>query len=245
MIEFVTFKWKGPEGYRSSFGPEQVHVLRDMIRRNYSGDHRLTCITDDGSGIDPDVRVVDLSEFDERGLGKYPSPHGGMNPSCYRRLRLWSDDAKALIGDRICSIDLDVVITGDISPIVDRKEDFVLWGDYVNRRTHYNGSMQLIRAGCRPDVYSEFNPVKSPRLTRQAGFHGSDQAWLSLKFGASAPKWTIRDGVGSFRVHCHKYLGRALPNGLKVVFFHGQHDPWDEHIQNQYSWVREHWRLGN
>lgn len=244
MIEFVTFKWKPINGYRSTFGPEQVHVLRDMIARNYSGEHRLTCITDDPSGIDKDVRIIDLAEFDEFDLSSVDSPHGAMNPSCYRRLRLWSKDAAEIIGERICSIDLDVVITANIDKIIDRPEDYVLWGDYVNKTTHYNGSLQLIRAGCRPDIYEDFDPIVTPMRTRAANFHGSDQAWLSLKLGANAPRWTIGDGVASFRIHCAKYLGRGLPKCAKVIFFHGKRDPWDEDVQDEYAWVREHWRLG-
>lgn len=240
MIEFVTFKWKPPEGYRSTFGAEQVNVLRDMIARNYRGEHRLTCVTDDPEGIDGDIRCLPL--WDD--FADVPSPHGGLNPSCYRRLKLWSDEAADLIGERILSIDLDVVIAGDLTGIVERPEPFVLWGDYVNPHTHYNGSMQLIRAGCRPEIYRDFEPRRSPQMTRAAGFHGSDQAWLSLKFGATAPRWTILDGVASFRVHCAKFIGHRLPNTAKVIFFHGKRDPWDAEVQKQYEWVSEHWRRG-
>ncbi len=240
MIDFLTFKWTAPLGYRSTFTGEHVNVLRDMIARNYSGDFRLTCVTDDPTGIDPRVRCLPL--WDE--FGDVQSPHGGLNPSCYRRLKMWSKDAATLIGPRICSIDLDVVIVDDITSLVERSEDFVLWGDYVNPKTHYNGSMQLIRAGCRPDIYEEFNPVTSPRETRAAGFHGSDQAWLSLKIGPSAPRWTIADGVASFRIHCTGNPNKVLPSCAKVVFFHGKRDPWDQDVQAEFPWVREHWRLG-
>ena len=239
MIEFVTFKWK-TLGYRSEFGAEQVNVLRDMLARNYRRPHRLTCVTDDGEGIDGDVRVLPL--WDDH--ANVPSPHGGNNPSCYRRLKLWSREAADLIGERICSIDLDVVITGDITGIVERPEPFVLWGDYVNPKTHYNGSLQLIRAGCRPDVWERFDPLHSPRATRSAGFHGSDQSWLSLALGGDAPRWTLADGVASFRVHCAKYLGRQLPSCAKVVFFHGHRDPWHSDVQQEFAWVRTHWRRG-
>lgn len=240
MIDFVTFKWKPPFQYRSTFTGEHVNVLRDMIARNYKGKHRLTCVTDDPTGIDADVRVLPL--WDD--FADVQSPHGAGNPSCYRRLKLWSEEAADLIGERICSIDLDVVIAADITHIVERPEDFVLWGDYVNPQTHYNGSMQLIRAGCRPDIYRDFDPKNTPLQTRGAGFHGSDQAWLSLKFGPDAPRWTIGDGVASFRIHCSGHLGRRLPNCAKVIFFHGKHDPWDADVQAKYAWVKDHWRLG-
>ena len=81
-------------------------------------------------------------------------------------------------------------------------------------------------------------------MTRAAGFHGSDQAWLSHKLGPGAPRWTIGQGVASFRIHCQKFLGLRLPKCARIVFFHGQHDPWDSDIQAKYEWVREHWRRG-
>ena len=238
MIEFVTFKWKPVEGYRSTFKAEHVNTLRAMLDRHYHAPHRLTCVTDDPEGIDSDVRCLPLwNDF-----ANVPSPHGGKNPSCYRRLKLWSTEAREIIGERICSIDLDVVITADITKVINRSEDYVLWGDYVNPKTHYNGSLQLIRAGCRPDVYDDFDPRISPIQTRQCGFHGSDQAWLSLKLGDAAPRWRISDGVASFRIHCSKFLGRQLPKCARIVFFHGKHDPWDDDILKNYPWVREHWR---
>ena len=158
FIDFVTFKWKPVEGYRSQFNGEHVNVLRDMIARNYPYPHRFTCITDDPTGIDADIRVLPL--WDD--YKHVESPHGKMNPSCYRRLKLWSEEAADLIGSRICSIDLDVVIAGEITKIVDRPEPYVLWGDYVNPKTHYNGSLQLIRAGSRPDVWNDLIPRHRP-----------------------------------------------------------------------------------
>lgn len=237
-VEFVTFKWKPKPGYRSTFGAEQVNTLRSMLDRNYKGKHRLTCVTDDPEGIDGDVRVLPLwTDYAE-----LPSPHGGNNPACYRRLKLWSREAADIIGPRICAIDLDVVITRDITGIVERPEDVVLWGDYVNKTTHYNGSLQLIRAGSRPEVWEKFDPVHSPKAARAAGFFGSDQAWLCLALGGDMPRWRYADGVVSFRIHCQNYIGRALPSCARVVFFHGQHDPWDPWVQDRYEWVREHYR---
>ena len=240
MIDFVTFKWTPPFAYRSTFTGEHVNTLARMIGRHYAGDWRLTCVTDDPSGIDPSIRVVDLAEWDCRGLGGVPSPHAGANPSCYRRLKLWSAQAAEIIGgNRLCSIDLDCVIVGDLAPIVDRPEPCVLWGDYVNRTTHYNGSMQLITPGAFESVFSDFNPSVTPKKTLAAGFHGSDQAWLSMYFGPNAAKWKAEDGVLSYRIHCRR---KGLPDGARVVFFHGPFDPWLPQTQAEAPWIKDHYR---
>lgn len=250
MIHFVCFKWKPPFNYRSTFTAEHVNVLRSMLERHTRVPHRLVCITDDPAGIDHRVECIPLSEWDERNLSDVPSPHAGANPSCYRRLRLWDDSTCDLIGRRVCSIDLDCVIVDDITPLVNRAETWVLWGDYVNPSTHYNGSMQLISPGAAREVYTLFDPIETPKQTIAKGFHGSDQGWLSMFFGAPDPEraWTAEDGVLSYRVHCRKGMNWekrenvALPDGARIVFFHGPHDPWLPETQAEAPWIKEHYR---
>jgi hypothetical protein len=56
MLSVVTWRWKPRRGYRSSFGPETVNVLRSMVRRWYPKPHRFICVTDDPAGIEPGSR---------------------------------------------------------------------------------------------------------------------------------------------------------------------------------------------
>src|SRR3546814_5749797 len=85
---------------------------------------------------------------------------------------------------------LDVVVGGPLDPLFDRPEDLVLFKGTLRGRP-YNGSMMMIRAGCRPDVYEDFNQkaaLESGRL-----FCGSDQAWLMHKLGPNEAIWDDRD----------------------------------------------------
>lgn len=236
MIHVVCFKWQPEPGYRSTFGAEQVNTLRDMVARHYDAPHRFWCITDDPEGIDAGIDVVDLwSEH-----GDIPNPSGKFrNPSCYRRLRLFADDVREWIGERIVWLDLDCVICGDLRPVWDRPEDFVAWGD-TNRANHYNGSMILHTAGARRELFDEFDPERSPREAFAAGFFGSDQGWISYRLGPGEAMWTTADGVYSYRKHI-KDQGNRLPSDARVVFFHGHHDPWDSDLQ-RVEWVRRHYR---
>lgn len=236
MISVVTWRWKPRAGYRSTYPPSTVNTLAAMVRRHYSHPHRFICVTDDPDGIDPGIEVLpDFGDF--VGL---PSPHGGKNPSCYRRLRMFHPDAAQWFGERFVSLDLDVVLTGDLSPVWNRPEDIVLWGD-TNPTTFYNGSMLLMTAGARPQVWQDFDPVASPAKAKASGQFGSDQGWISYRLGPNEAKWTKADGVYSFRVHLHE--GRSpLPENAKIVVFHGQYDPWDART-SRISWVREHYRL--
>lgn len=235
MLDVLTFKWRSQPGYRSTFGPETVNVLKRMTARNYRSEHRFTCVTDDPSGIDDDVRIIPL--WDD--FANLQSPHGERNPSCYRRLKLFSLEAATLIGPRFVSLDLDCVITGDMAPVWDRPEDFVIWGA-TNPTTSYNGSMMLMTAGARPKVWTTFDPATSPRKAKAAQCWGSDQGWISYCLGPNEKKWTQADGVYSWRNDI-KPKRATLPSAARIVFWHGRDDPWGT-IGQSTNWVREHWR---
>jgi hypothetical protein len=234
VLSVVTWKWTARAGYRSTFTANTVNVLRRMVARNYPHPHRFICVTDDPDGLDPQVEVVpDWKDF--VGLS---SPHGGSNPACYRRLRMFSPDIGKVFGKRFVSLDIDCVIARDMTPIWNRPEAFVIWGD-TNPQTVYNGSMILMDAGARPQVWNDFDPKKSPELARAAGNFGSDQAWISYRLGPGEAKWSRRDGVYSFRNEIQRIAGR-LPEDARIVMFHGAHDPWGP-VPQKLGWVKRHW----
>lgn len=233
-LSICTFKWRTP-GYRSVFTARHVNILARMVGRNYRAPHQVVCITDDPAGLDPAIRVIPL--WDDHATLR--NPMGGRNPSCYRRLKLFSAEARDLVGERFVCIDLDVVITGDLRPLYDRTEDFVIWGD-THPRTFYNGSMWMMTAGARRQVWDDFDPVRSPMTSKAAGHFGSDQGWISHRLGPKEATWGRADGVYSFRVHIAPN-GGALPDNARVVVFHGKIDPWHRDAQ-RHAWVRENWR---
>lgn len=233
-LSVICWKWRPAPGYRSQFGPRAVNTLQRMVARHYDRPHRFVCVTDDPTGLDPAVEVVPLwNDF-----ANVPSPHGGHNPSCYRRLKAFSPEIEAVFGRRFVSIDLDTVIVGDLSPLFDRPEDFIIWGE-TNPKSFYNGSMWMMTAGARPQVWERFDPKTSPREAKRAGRFGSDQGWISHVLGKGESTWGRRDGVYSYRVHLAPRGGR-LPHDARIVMFHGAVDPWSLQAQ-QLSWVREHW----
>lgn len=231
----VCFRWKPHAGYRSIYPPITVTAMRDMWRRCYPKPHRFVCITDTREDIDPDIETFPLwTDY-----ANVPSPHpGAKNPSCYRRLKLFSAEAEAWFGPRILSIDLDCVLTGDVTHIVERPEDFVMYGD-TNPRTHYNGSLVLMTAGARRQVWDDFDPATSPRAARSAGMWGSDQGWISYRLGGGEAKFGRKHGVYSYRNDL-KSGGSKLPADARIVVFHGCVDPWS--IRGQaIDWVKQHY----
>jgi len=233
----VVWKWKPHAGYRSVFGPETVNVMRRMVQRHYAGSPRFICVTDDPSGLDEGIETVALWND----YAHVENPHGHpRNPSCYRRLRAFHPDIGAVFGDRFVTLDLDAVVTGDLTPLFDRDEDFVIWGD-TNKFTYYNSSLFVMTAGARPQIWTDFDPAESPQASKRAGQFGSDQGWISYRLGPGEARFTRADGVYSYRNEVANNGGSNLPPDARVVFFHGQVDPWEPSGQ-RLAWVREHWQ---
>jgi hypothetical protein len=237
-LTFVTFRWQPTPGYRSTFPVESVYALDEMIKRHYSGPSRFVCVTDRPQEL---TRVEAMPLWPDH--GKIPSPFGHSYPSCYRRLKLFAPEAVEMFGPRLVCIDLDMVIVKDITPLFDRPEDFVIWGesDFPNKQA-YCGSLWMLRTGTRTKAWTEFNPKTSPRTAWNAGCRGSDQGWMCYILGKHEAKWTRKDGVYSWRKHIAP-MGGKLPADARVVAFHGKHDPWSGYSQN-FPWIREHYPIG-
>lgn len=232
MISVVCFLWRTP-GYRFAYTAEQVNVLRRMVARNYPEPHRFLCVTDMPQGLDDGIEVIPLWD-DYKDLPNVS--FGAAGPSCYRRLKVFSEWFGEIAGKRFVCIDLDVVITGDLRPLWNRGEDFIALRDPA-RLWPFNGSMFMQRAGSKSFIWDEFDPATSPQQAHAAGCQGSDQGWLSYRLGKEGATWDQSDGVLSFRVDL-KRGSRPLPKNAKVVFFHGKPKPWD--VMN-IGWVRDNY----
>lgn len=220
MIHCITWLWHQP-AYRKRFTAHHVNTLRSMVARNLSLPHEFVCITDMPNGLDRRIRVLPLP--------KVPTVYwSARRPNCFRRLWAFSEEARAMIGDRIASFDLDCVVTGSLDLLVSRPEPFIIWRDTIHRN-QYNGSFWVMTAGSRRQVWDEFKGNAS--LSRMTG-KGSDQGWISTVLGPNEATFTAKDGVLSYK---REVRNGALPTGAKLVIFHGKPDPWEVN----HSWVRE------
>lgn len=235
MLTVVSWCWKPPAHYRSKFAAVHVNTLKAMVARNYRKPHRFVCVTDMPAGMH--CETIPLWPDHSRLL----HPYGQRNPSCYRRLKVFSKEAREIFGERVVSMDLDCVITDRLEPLWDRPEDFIIWGD-TNRRNPYNGSMFMHTTGTRTQLWEKFDAMTSPHATRRAGYFGSDQAWMALCLGHNEARWTAADGVYSFRNDIKQKPGMPLPKNARVVMFHGVVDPWVAPA-NKLPWVRANWRI--
>lgn len=238
MINIVCWKWVHPT-YRTRYTAEHVNMLYAMLKKYCRRPFRLICVTDDATDVQCETFPLwgDLAEMQ--------NPNGFNLPCCYRRLKLFSRETQREMrihpGDSVVSFDLDVVIVDEISGLFDRDVPFIAWKGKGAFQPHvYNGSLWMFKAGELEWMWTEFDPIKSPRETRAARFFGSDQGWLSFRLATeNSPGWNDKDGVYSYSRDVRM---RVLPHKARIVFFNGKHKPWDEVTCRQTPWVARHWR---
>jgi len=196
-LRVVTWLWGAPKGAKVSFGADQVNTLLSMVDRHYRLPYEMVCVTDDSKGIDGAVRTLklpnDYAHLEHPQLGQGHS-------TCYRRLQMFAPEMADILAPRFVSVDLDVVVMGDLEPLWKRKEEYVGWSPGFFW-SPYNGSMTLMTAGSRRQVWDKFraNPGKVTGEAAAQGLVGTDQAVVAHVLGPGQPVWTDQDGVWAFR----------------------------------------------
>lgn len=232
LITVLTWLWS-QETTRTAYTADHVNVWANMVRRNLSMPHRVACVTDMPQGIDPSVEIIGPpGDFLDITNPKWSNGR----PQCYRRLSMFRRDAAKLFGERFVCMDLDCVIGGPLDPLFDRDDDLVLFKGTISSRP-YNGSMMLIRAGCRPKVFERFD--QGGALVSGRLFVGSDQAWLAHFLGPHEKTWSEPDGVFWFGSRYYRNVTRQNPP--RVLFFPGKLKPWDAEKVDRFT--RQHYRL--
>jgi hypothetical protein len=230
MITILTWLWQQPQS-RFVYRAEHVNLWAAMVRRNITMPHRIACVTDIPDGIDPSIQII-APPGDFLDITNPRWANG--KPQCYRRLSMFRPDAAAIFGERFVNFDLDCVIGGPLDPLLDRPDDLVLYKGTAPNRP-YNGSLMLIRAGCRPQVFEDFNQDNA--LASGAEFCGSDQAWLAHRLGWNEKTWDETDGVFWFG---NKYT-QECEAPPRVLFFPGRLKPWTAALFDGFT--RHHYRL--
>lgn len=236
MLSVVAWKWG------SLFGPEYVNRLQLALARHVCLPHQLWCVTDDARGIHPSVRTV-------------PLPAGLSNtPRCRRRMRIFDREFSQQFGPRILSMDLDMVIVDDITPLLNRPEPVVGW--QVDHANVVSGSFLLMDAGVLYDLWLEyFDAVTSGREGEfwsriQPRGIPSDQAALNAyvnRVGVRVARWTRADGIVTYYgpgYERFEHLGvgpnrPTLPPDTRMVVLGSD----DKSIldEGRFDWAREHW----
>lgn len=228
MLTIASWLWNQPQG-RAKYKPEHVWIWASMVERHLKMKHRLACVTSE-TDLPPNVERIDPpGEFED-----IAPRWGPTKPNCFRRLVMFRSDAAKTFGERFVSMDLDCIVGGPLDPLFDRPEDFVIYeGTHPSRP--YNGSLMMLKAGCRPQVYDSFDQAGADASGEV--FHGSDQAWLAHVLGPAEATWREADGVW----HLHRYLKHVRKAKPRLLFFPGRRKPWD--LAPVFPFMRENYRI--
>jgi hypothetical protein len=238
MKTICTWLWNDGSARSKSFAPEHVNALRRMFTRHLSEPHRFVCVADSTKGFDAEVEVLPTPEAARR-LGELRSPEGARFPSCYRRLWMFSDEARVL-GERVLLVDIDLVVVADLSPIFEPQQDFVGWRPFRDwgNQCRFGGGIYMLTPGTRTQVWDDFQGHASIAKARAAGFRGSDQAWISYKLSGRETYWGRESGIYSIRDF--RLDQTQLPTDARLVQMNGPSKPWHSDAQ-RIPWISQHW----
>jgi hypothetical protein len=226
-VIFTTWLWgdKYPE--------EHVRRLAAGVKRHFTQPTRIVCFTDRRRG-NLDVAQVVFGD-DCRRLTEVPG--------CFARLWLFDpecqDEIKARPGESILNLDLDLIITGNLEWLDAIAAPFSILAD-VNSTNPcpYNGSVWQLKAGYRPDVWTDF----SLEAYRAYGvpYHAfpDDQGWFYHKM-PDAYRLGPHCGVWAFKKRGWNERSDALPDKASIVAFPGWRDP--SKFENL-PWIQQHWK---
>jgi hypothetical protein len=219
MKQVICVKWG------QKYGPDYVNRLYGMVRRHVTGPFRLVCLTDDPSGLRPEIDAYPLPE-----LGcEHPTKTMGK----WRKLVLWGGNIPELTGlsGPVLFVDLDTVIVNNI-------DDYFTHGDPDQVFLARNWSKPLQRlgqtsvfrypVGRNPQILENFR--KNPQgIADRVRF---EQHYITESVPGGIQFWP-EDWTRMFRLHCVPpfplmyFLQAKLPPKAKMVTFAGGPNPSD------------------
>jgi hypothetical protein len=220
-MRFVCFLWRGRDFERpvARYGVEHVAVLASMLQRH--GGHRLTCVHD---GIEPPAGVDGI---------RMPDAVAAL-PDYLPKLWAWSPALHAHFTERMAFIDLDVVIIGDLAPVLETAEPVRLWDSA--RDEHYNTSLFTVMPGNGNAVWSEMTLARVEDAKARAIRWTGDQSWVAHILGPNVPTFGEETGVIRYRRSLH---AEVPPPGTRAAFLCGPMAPDTE--RSQCKWIEEQW----
>ena len=227
------------------YGPEYVNRLYAMVRRHLRGDFHFICLTDDASGIRPEVQCLPIPTL------QLPA---GIPERGWNKLATFSADLHGLRGTALF-LDVDVVVVGPLDEFFTKPGEFLIIHDYKRPwRITGNSSVYRFELGAHADVLDYF---RSHVQQIRQNFR-NEQAYLSdfLHRQGRLAYWP-QDWCPSFKYHSippwprNYWAAPSVPAGARVVIFHGECNPPDAlagrrnrrfRFIRPATWVAEHWR---
>lgn len=231
-VTIITIKWG--DRYPMSL----LNRLAKAVITNGFPDAKFICFTDDVAGADNHIECRPLPAIDlpEKYRWTY-----------WRKIALY--DPSLQLEGACLYFDLDVVITGDLRPLVaDWKGEPRFIKNWVGKKTakkdiydRVNTSVVLFPGSQCGEVFDIFNANPQKALSTYATDQGFTYDLLAPRSNFFPEEICV-----SFKKHClarfplNLILPPAIPPGASVVIFHGHPDP-DEAARGHYKGPIRRW----
>jgi hypothetical protein len=228
----------------TKYGPEYVNRLYGMVRRHLTGEFRFVCLTDDASGVRAEVQCLAIPPL------QLPP---GTPERGWTKLTVFGADLHGLQGIALL-LDLDIVIVDSIDPFFELPGDFLIIHDW-KRPWRITGNSSVVRfcIGAHAEVLAEFRATQEQVRKRLR----NEQAFLSevMQRKGQLQYWP-QDWCRSYKYHCiprwpsNYWRTPVLPQGTRIVIFHGEVNPPDALAgrRNRFGrfvrpapWIAAHW----
>lgn len=235
----------------TKYGPEYVNRLYNMVKRHLTLDFEMVCLTDDETGIDSNVRCYPIPELN------LPD---GLPERGWKKLTTFKPELYDLKGTALF-LDIDIVIVDNIDAFFEyeaqHEDSVVIIRDWKKPwRMVGNSSVYRFKVGQNtyPNLLSNFeqNFAKISSEVRH------EQAYLSnyLRQHHHLEYWD-KTWCVSFKYQCMPSPAMSfikaptLPEGAKIIIFHGEINPpdaikggggkWYRHVKPS-PWLKKYWQ---
>lgn len=235
----------------TKYGPEYVNRLYNMVKRHLTLDFEMVCLTDDETGIDSNVRCYPIPELN------LPD---GLPERGWKKLTTFKPELYDLKGTALF-LDIDIVIVDNIDAFFEyeaqHEDSVVIIRDWKKPwRMIGNSSVYRFKVGQNtyPDLLSNFE--RNFSTIRNEVRH--EQAYLSnyLRQHHHLEYWD-KTWCVSFKYQCMPSSAMSfikaptLPEGAKIIIFHGEINPpdaikggggkWYRHVKPS-PWLKKYWQ---
>lgn len=234
----------------TKYGPEYVNRLYAMVRRHLSGDFNFVCLTDDATGIRPEVQCLPIPP-----LNLHLKP--GQRDGAWKKLTTFEADLHGLRGTALF-LDVDVVIVGSLDAFFEHPGEFLIIHDYprfwrFGQRITGNSSVYRFQLGAHADVLEYFRA----HMEEVQAHNRNEQTFLSryLHKQGKLAYWPA-GWCPSFKYHgipawpLNYWRESFVPEGARIMIFHGECNPPDALAGRRNKrlgfirparWVAQHW----
>jgi hypothetical protein len=200
------------------YGPEYVNKLYSMVARNTKRPLRFVCITDDTTGLVPQVETRPMPEFDLPEYFRYAG---------FRRMFLFKETLYDVSGP-VFHLDVDILVTGSVDDFFDYKpeakyivaENWTQPGQGIGNMSvfrYHIGSQTKIWDRFRPDplaMVAEYNNSQTFCSRTLGSFDMYPLEWCTGFKQTLIPAWPLRYFVPP----------APPPPAVKIVAFTGKPD---------------------